>query len=289
MGWDQLRIDTCPKLRNGRLILSFSGWMDGGDVSIGTVRWIIDRTGSSAVAKIDPEPFYIFNFPGSMETSTLFRPHARIEAGIIRELDFPSNTFYCSPKDNLLLFAGKEPNLLWKSFADCIFSFAAQAGVSMIYFVGSYAGAVPHTREPRILGSVSNENLKADLERYVAGFSDYEGPASFMTYLMSTANNRGLCMASLVEEVPAYVQGTNPKGITTAIRKLAAILGLHVNLNELQTLADIWEKKLNDALQGKPELLEYIHKLEENYDNEVFNTQMGDLRDWLEQQGIQVD
>lgn len=36
-------------------------------------------------------------------------------------------------------------------------------------------------------------------------------------------------------------------------------------------------------------LAERIQKLEEDYDNEVFDTQMTDLKDWLEQQGIRLD
>jgi hypothetical protein len=29
--------------------------------------------------------------------------------------------------------------------------------------------------------------------------------------------------------------------------------------------------------------------MEEDYDNEMFDTQMGDLKEWLEKQGIRLD
>jgi len=32
-----------------------------------------------------------------------------------------------------------------------------------------------------------------------------------------------------------------------------------------------------------------IQKLEEDYDNEIFNNDMGDLKDWLQQQGVRLD
>ncbi|MHC4671950.1 MAG: PAC2 family protein, partial [Planctomycetota bacterium] len=66
---DQLKILARPNLNEGRMILAFSGWMDGGDVSTGTVEWLIDNLDTQKVAIIDPEGFYIYNFPGSMEVS----------------------------------------------------------------------------------------------------------------------------------------------------------------------------------------------------------------------------
>jgi len=39
----------------------------------------------------------------------------------------------------------------------------------------------------------------------------------------------------------------------------------------------------------QPELAGNIGKLEEDYDNEIFNNEMGELKHWLEQQGIRVD
>lgn len=271
------------------MILAFSGWMDGGNVSTGTVEWLVKTLNAQPVADIDPEDFYICNFPGSMEISALFRPHTKIEQGVITAYEPPENTLFCAEQSQLILFRGKEPNFDWSHFADCIFSFAAQAGVSALYFVGSFGGAVPHSREPRLLSTVSDERLKPTLEPYGIGFTDYEGPASFSTHLLAHARDRGFRMASLVAEIPAYIQGTNPKSIEAVVRKLAAILGLQVSLDELRTLTAAWEERLNEVLEQKPDLAKYIRKLEEDYDNEVFDTQMGDLKEWLQQQGIRVD
>ena len=42
-------------------------------------------------------------------------------------------------------------------------------------------------------------------------------------------------------------------------------------------------------VQEQPELANTIRKLEEDYDNEIFNSEMGDLKNWLQQQGIRLD
>jgi predicted ATP-grasp superfamily ATP-dependent carboligase len=284
-----LRYDILPTLGNGRLVLAFSGWMDGGDVSTGTVEWLITVLDAHEVARIDPEGFYIYNFPGSMEVSALFRPHTRIVDGAVRAFDPPHNCFYSAPEQNLLLFRGREPHLNWNAFADAIFELTARTGITRIYFVGSFGGTVPHTREPRLWCTVSDDALKAELMPYGVSFTTYDGPAGFATQLVRQARDRGVQMVNVVAEIPAYIQGTNPKAIDAGVRFLAAVLNLTVPLGRLRELSAVWEDKVNEVLERKPELVAHIRKLEEDYDNEVFDTQMGELKEWLERQGIRVD
>ena len=289
MASDKLNIYKKPKLRIPRLLLGFSGWMDGGEVSTGTVKCLIDKLDAQRFAEIEPTGFYIYSFPGSMEITALFRPHTQIKDGIIESYEIPSNTFFYSEKDNLIIFLGKEPNLNWEEFSECIFSICAEFGVEIIYFIGSVAGLVPHTREPRLFCSVSESGLRETFQHYGVKFTNYEGPASIVTYLTANCSKRDIKMVSLVAAIPAYVQGTNPKCIEAVIRRIAGMLELEIDFDNLMTMSDEFEKKLNDVVQEQPELESNIHKLEEDYDNEIFNNEMNDLKTWLEQQGIRVD
>src|SRR5436309_14400329 len=90
-----LRVRDCPALDRATLVLAFTGWMDGGDVSTGTVRRLVDLLDAKPIAEIDPEPFYLYNFPGPMEVTALFRPSIKIEDGQITEFNLPTNIFYC--------------------------------------------------------------------------------------------------------------------------------------------------------------------------------------------------
>src|SRR4051794_40189587 len=119
-----LRVTDCPTLDRATLVLAFTGWMDGGDVSTGTVRRLVDLLAARPVAEIDSEPFYLLNFPGSMEIAALFRPAIKIEDGIITSLEMPANAFYCHAPANLVLFLGREPNLHWRAFGDCVLELA---------------------------------------------------------------------------------------------------------------------------------------------------------------------
>ncbi len=289
MASDKLDIYKRPKFSNPRLLLGFSGWMDGGEVSTGTVKCFIDKLDARRFAEIEPTGFYIYSFPGSMEITALFRPHTQIKNGIIESYEIPENTFFYSEESNLILFLGKEPNLNWEDFSECIFSVCAEFGVEMIYFIGSVAGLVPHTREPRLLCSVSQAELKEKFQHYGVKFANYEGPASIVTYLMTNCGKRDMKMVSLVAAIPAYVQGSNPKCIEAVTRRLAGMLELEMEFSNLTTISEEFEKKLHDVVQEQPELESNIHKLEEDYDNDIFNNEMGDLKTWLEQQGIRVD
>jgi len=289
MASDKLNICNRPKFSNPRLILGFSGWMNGGEVSTGTVKCLIDKLDARKFAEIEPKGFYIYSFPGSMEITALFRPHTEIKNGIIKSYEIPENTFYYSEKENLILLLGKEPNLNWEEFSECIFSVCAEFGVEMIYFIGSVAGLVPHTREPRLFCSVSESGLKETFQHYGVKFTNYEGPASIVTYLTANCSKRDIKMVSLVAAIPAYVQGSNPKCIEAVTRRIAGMMELEIDFDDLMTMSDEFEKKLDDVVQEQPELESNIHKLEEDYDNEIFNNEMGDLKTWLEQQGIRVD
>lgn len=272
---DPLRIRQPLALQNGTLVLSFTGWMDGGDASTGTVRRFIEHLQAPIVAEIDPDPFYIFNFPGPMELAALFRPHIAIEEGLITSVTLPAATFYGHPAGNLALFIGREPNLRWPAFRDTIFRYARDSGIRRILFVGSFGGAVPHTREPRMFITVSDPALLPEMERYGVGRTDYKGPGAFSSYLLTEAPRAGLQMASLVAEIPGYLQGTNPACLLAVTRRLATILGVPVDLNELRQAATAWEMEISAAVEQKEELEETVRKLEEDYDSRLLEQEEG--------------
>ena len=278
-----LQYDDLPKMPGARMVVALDGWMDGGEVSTGTIGWLADQLGAIEVAQMDPDPFYLLNFPGSMEVTAMFRPHVDISDGVINEYQEPINVFYAAPEHNLVLFQGEEPNIAWQLYTDCVFHLAQEIGVETVYFIGSFGGMVPHTREPRLFATVSDSQMKPGLESLGIKFSNYEGPASVATHLLTRAEENGLKMANLSVEIPAYIEGLNAKSIEAVARKLAALLDLSLNFDKLRKTSDRWEAKLNKAVAEKEELAEHIEKLEEDYDHEVFDTQMGDLKDFPEE------
>jgi proteasome assembly chaperone (PAC2) family protein len=229
----------------------------------------MDGRDLTAVGRIKPGGFYIDNFPGSMEISALFRPAVHYEGGLVTSFDLPRNEFYADPKANIAFFVGKEPNIDWPGFADCIFDVVKRLGVSRIIFMGSFGGTVPHTREPRLFGSVSERRLLPLLKQHALRPSDYEGPASFASYLLWQSHREKVEMLSIAAEIPGYLEGQNPLSIEAVTRRLAAILGLPVNLAQLREASTDWEMRVSQEVEKNDEMAETVRKLEEEYDNEL--------------------
>jgi predicted ATP-grasp superfamily ATP-dependent carboligase len=289
MNTGKLKIELEPELDKPRLVMGLSGWMDGGDVSTGTIKYLRKQLDAESFAHIEPEGFYLYSFPAPMELSSILRPHTKMKDGIIQQFELPTNTFYCSTQHNIVLFKGREPNLAWEEFADCIFGLCHKLNIDRIYFIGSVAGLTPHTREPRMTFSISDEKLKTLLPQTGLRFSNYNGPASITTYLTSRAPKEGINMLNMVAEVPAYVQGYNPRCIEATVKFVSRLLDVHVDIDHLREMGDEFEKKLTDIVSDQPELSKKVSELEADYDNQVFDTQMGDLKEWLHQKGIRLD
>ena len=273
MAEPHLKIAATPKLSNATMLLALAGWMDGGLVSTGTVKGLMEGRTLTEIAHIDPDPFYIYNFPGSMEVAALFRPTVKLDDGMILEFDLPTNTFHADTESNLVFFIGKEPNLRWQAFADCIFDVAAALGVKRIIFMGSFGGTVPHTREPRMYASVSHPHLRTLLKEQGLRFSDYEGPASFASMLLAQSADRGIEMFNLVSEIPGYLEGMNPLSIEVVMRRLSSLLNVQVDMDALRRASDEWEVQVSQAVEKDQELAETVRKLEEQYDNELIGNE----------------
>lgn len=285
----ELRWFHTPTTRQPALVIGLSGWMDGGSVSTGTVDYLRVRTGALPFACIEPDGFYILNMPGSMEQAALFRPRVRHLDGLAAEYDYPANIFYADPDGRLLLFSGKEPHLLWDRFASHFLDVCRQLNVQRMLFVGSVASLCPHTREPRVICSMSRPELKKLLDKKGFHPSNYEGPASFATHLCHRAAENGVDMINLIAEIPLYLQGYNPKAVETTVRCVSSLLELHLACDDLRALSDEYERRVTELVKQQPELAARVEQLEESYDNEVFDTEMEDLKQWLQHRGLRLD
>jgi proteasome assembly chaperone (PAC2) family protein len=251
------------------MLLALGGWMDGGSVSTGTVRNLMSDRLLVPVAMIQPAGFYIDHFPGSMELANLLRPHVEYENGLIRKFEMHRNEVHADVGAKLAFFIGKEPNLNWVEFADQVFAIAHKIGVTRIIFMGSFGGSVPHTREPRLFGSVSSEKLLPLLKQYGLKPTEYDGPASFATYLMTRAPEEGIEMLSISVEIPNYLDGTNPLSIEAVTRRLGTLLGVPVDFDALREASREWEAQVTEAVANNKRLARDVRKLEDEYDNEL--------------------
>jgi proteasome assembly chaperone (PAC2) family protein len=171
---------------------------------------------------------------------------------------------------------GKEPNLRWRTFGDCILELARRVGVKRMLFVGSFGGRVPHTREPRLHVTCSDAAVLAEMGQYALRRTGYEGPGSFASYLMTRAPSAGLEMASLAVEIPGYLQGRNPVSIEAVTRRLAKILRLPLDLGALRAESTEWELQVSQVIDKDEKLARTVRELEEAYDDELLQLEGGE-------------
>lgn len=272
MSDEHLKILHDVVVPDSTMLLALGGWMDGGFVSTGTVRHFMRNRKLVEVARIEHDGFYIDTFPGSMELATLLRPHVTYRDGLIETFELQENQILADVQGKIVFFVGKEPNLSWTRFADCILDVCKRVGVKQIVFVGSFGGSVPHTREPRMFGSVSRKELLPLLKTFGLRATDYEGPASFATYLLSRAASYNIEMLNISVEIPSYLEGTNPISIEAVARRLGPALNIPIDHDELRKASSEWETQVTDAIVKDKKLAKDVRKLEEQYDNELVET-----------------
>ncbi len=269
--------------------------MDGGNVSTGAIAYLRGQLSAQNFAEIDPLDFYILHFPVSsipisvyledgravvqpvnpMEFTAVFRPHTRIENGVIRELEYPENLFDLAKtppgKPDIVLFSGEEPHIRWGAYCDCIFNVCEELGIEEIYFVGSVASPIPHTREPRLRASMADESFKPRLAEAGLLFGEYEGPSSIITSLTYHSMELGIRMCSLVVEIPHYPfleMPTYPRSIHKIASTLNDLLGLELDLTDLVEATAEADGKLNALMETNDDFRELVAKLEETYEYE---------------------
>lgn len=284
-----LRLNEIPDLADARMVLSFSGWMDGGEISTGVFEYLSKALKCRRLGDIEPQRFQVYGVPGPLEIAALFRPTALIEDGRLRVFEEPASVFHVCEQERLVLFSGREPHLHWREFATYILDVARVCHVTAIYFVGSIAGLIPHTRHPRFFGYVSNDALIPVLHRHGLEPTNYAGPASFVTYLTGICADEGIDMVNLLVEVPAYIQGRNHKCLEEATRKLATVLGLGLRLDDLRALTLEFERRISTIVQERPEFAEVLRKMEHDFDRQAVSSQREELREWFDKQDIRFD
>jgi predicted ATP-grasp superfamily ATP-dependent carboligase len=100
---------------------------------------------------------------------------------------------------------------------------------------------------------------------------NYSGPGSIITSFTLRADREGIEMATLVAEVPTYIEGYNPRCVVTMIRCLGRLLNQSIDTTELQKSVYAFDREFDAVLENQESLKEQIKKLEEKYDNEEFN------------------
>jgi predicted ATP-grasp superfamily ATP-dependent carboligase len=248
-------------LRAPAMVCAFKGWNDAGDAASSAVAFLASSLGARRFARFDSEEFYDFQSN---------RPCIRLGESERRELSWPTVEIFeasapRAPRD-LVLVQGVEPSLRWRSFSSHIVDLAEALGVQLVVSLGALLGDVPHTRPVAMTGHTSDAAL---MQRLGIHPSSYEGPTGIVGVLHTTCADAGLPSASLWAAVPHYVAAaTNPKAALALLRRVEVLIGVSVDLSELESAAADYERQVGLAVQSDPDIQAFVERLEQAADSD---------------------
>jgi proteasome assembly chaperone (PAC2) family protein len=255
----ELRITELPTLRRPVLIAAFRGWNDGGQaatLAAGTLTRIWD---ARRFAEIDPEGFVDFQSS---------RPTVTLDEGMTRQIEWPGVTFHTAAipganRDAVILL-GVEPNYRWRAFNELVVGLARDLGVELVVTLGALLADVPHTRPAPVTGAASDLSLVEELGLQP---SRYEGPTGIVGVLHDACRQAGIPSVSLWSAVPHYVSlAPSPRAARALCDRLGELLGVEIDLTELEEAEEIYAEQITEAVSTDPETAAYVEELERRAD-----------------------
>jgi len=259
-------------LTNPVVVAAFTGWNDAGDSASTAIRTMIETTGATALAEIDPEPFTDF---------ATVRPVVRLDGERNRSIVWPTTGVWSAslPGTDVILVLGPEPALRWRTFCEQIAGITRRFNSRMAFTLGALLADVPHTRPTQIIGTASDATLidRFDLER-----SRYEGPTGIVGVLHDSLSKSGLPTASLWAAVPGYAaQLPSPRATYALLDRLCSMMGTPAPVATVSAQIADYDAKVAAMIADDEDLVTYVSRLEE-----IVDEMNGDTDADLDDRGI---
>ena len=239
-------------------------WSNGGRISSGLPRYLIDKNGGRQVGQLTEyvnRMCYPFQVAG---THDAFRPAAAFHEGLPSSAMTRQNAFY-EIGSGLMVFLGEEPWYRLDIYAEAFFNAVKDLGIRQTVAVEGVNGPAPPDLERRITCVYSRPEMREQLERYGVQFSSYgsrgrQGPTIGMA-LVSLAHFEYsdvemFRMGAMAPMYPFMTNNNNQLGITQdhrayydILRRLRSLFDIEMDLSELQQMGDRESKELLDNLE----------------------------------------
>ncbi len=238
----KIRITKKLRLKNPVLI---AAWPGMGDVALKAALYLKERFKAQEFAVMAASDYYYH--------SGIF-----VEAGQIILPPLPEGRFYAvkgvAAGNDVVLFISNAQPLIEKSFAYALemVDFAVSLNIKTLYTFAAMPLPIEHTQLPQVRAVATQKKLLDELAARRIKVMPTGQISGLNGLILGAAKARGLDGVCLLGEIPLYtVQIENPLASMAVLEKLAAVLGMKVDLSEMQKHA----ARMNQEIEH---LIEYL-------------------------------
>jgi proteasome assembly chaperone (PAC2) family protein len=256
-GPDEIPDSVRRSLNEPVFVVAFTGWNDAGDAASTAVRSLIESTGATAIAEIDPEPFTDF---------ATTRPHVRLDSDRRRQIVWPTVGIWSVslPGSDVVLVLGPEPALQWRLFSEQLVEVATALNSPLAITLGALLADVPHTRPTPLIGTAGDDDL---IERFDLEPTRYEGPTGIIGVLQWAFAEADIPSASVWAAVPGYAsQIPSPRAAVALLERTCTMLGTPIPSTSLVGESHDYDDQVSRLIGDDDDLRGYIERLESALD-----------------------
>jgi len=249
-----LSIEQMPQLDNPVMVVSFTGWVDGGLAGAGAAAVLVDAMASSRTCA----RFDLAEYVDLQQT----RPTVSLVDGETRKIHWPTIELVAGVAGrDVLVVTGPEPSVRWKAVADELVAFAATAGVHEAVLLGGMPAPVSHRRPIAVHATAATRSVAQEIGALRA---DYVGPTGIQSVLQVALGAAGVRAIGLWAQVPHYVAGTpSPPAIRALLARLNELTRVAVDLDGLDEQIDSYLEQVESGLADRPDVAQLVTQLEE--------------------------
>jgi predicted ATP-grasp superfamily ATP-dependent carboligase len=249
-----LAIEQVPQLRDPVMVVSFTGWVDGGLAGAGAVAVLVDAMQSSRTCA----RFDLAEYVDLQQT----RPTVSLIDGETRQVHWPTIELVAGVAGrDVLVVSGPEPSVRWQAVVDELVAFATAVGIREAVLLGGMPAPVSHRRPVPVQATAATRSVAQEIGALRA---DYVGPTGIQTVLQVALGAAGIRAIGLWAQVPHYVAGTpSPPAIRALLDRLEELTRIHVDLRGLDEQIDSYLEQVETGLAERPDVASLVTQIEE--------------------------
>jgi predicted ATP-grasp superfamily ATP-dependent carboligase len=249
-----LEIVQMPELRDPVMVMSFTGWVDGGLAGAGAAAVLADQLQSARTCA----NFDLAEYVDLQQT----RPTVSLVDGETRRVHWPTIEIVAGVAGrDVLMVTGPEPSVRWRAVADELVEFAQSAGVRDAVCLGGMPSPVSHRRPIMVLATASSRSVAQESGALRA---DYLGPTGIQTVMQVALGEAGIPTVGLWAQVPHYVAGTlSPPAIRALLDRLHELTRITVDTHGLDDQTSEYNEQVESGLAERPDVAALVRQIEE--------------------------